>query len=103
MGISIISSNFKGQRTKSVDLFSSQVSSREQLMIMENMGTGTLFKRNTSWTNGAELPKSSKPTAASKRLIYEVIERNLMTRTHLAKVLQIDPANITRIWQELLG
>jgi len=40
--------------------------------------------------------------AARKRLIYEVIERNLMTRTQLAKVLQIDPANITRIWQELL-
>jgi putative transposase len=40
--------------------------------------------------------------AARKRLIYEVIERNLMTRTQLAKVLQIDPANITRVWQELL-
>ena len=40
--------------------------------------------------------------AARKRLIYEAIERNLMTRTQLAKVLQIDPANITRIWQELI-
>jgi len=39
--------------------------------------------------------------AARKRLVYEVIERKLMTRIQLAKVLQIDPANITRIWQEL--
>lgn len=42
-----------------------------------------------------------KVVAARKRLIYEAIERNLMTRTQLAKVLQIDPANITRIYQEL--
>lgn len=40
--------------------------------------------------------------AARKRLIYEAIKRNLMTRTQLAKILQIDPANITRIWQELI-
>jgi len=40
--------------------------------------------------------------AARKRLIYEAIERNLMTRAQLAKVLQIDPANITRIWQQLM-
>jgi REP element-mobilizing transposase RayT len=39
--------------------------------------------------------------AARKRLIYEVLERDLMTRTQLAKVLQIDPANITRVCQEL--
>jgi REP element-mobilizing transposase RayT len=39
--------------------------------------------------------------AARKRLIHEVLERELMTRTQLAKVLQIDPANITRICQEL--
>lgn len=39
--------------------------------------------------------------AARKRLIYEAIKRNLMTRTQLAQILQIDPANITRIWQEL--
>jgi len=39
--------------------------------------------------------------AARKRLIYEVLERELMTRTQLAKALQIDPANITRICQEL--
>ncbi len=42
-----------------------------------------------------------KVVAARKRLIYEVLERDLMTRTQLAKVLQIDPANITRICQEL--
>lgn len=40
--------------------------------------------------------------AARKRLVYEAIERELVTRTELAKVLQIDPANITRIWQELI-
>ncbi|HWR05278.1 transposase [Sporomusa sp.] len=40
--------------------------------------------------------------AARKRLIYETIERKLMTRTQLAKVLQIDPANITRICHELI-
>ncbi|SMD03932.1 transposase [Sporomusa malonica] len=40
--------------------------------------------------------------AARKRLIYEVIDRNLMTRTQLAKMLQMDPANITRIWQALM-
>jgi REP element-mobilizing transposase RayT len=39
---------------------------------------------------------------ARKRLIYETIERKLMTRTQLAKVLQIDPANITRICHELI-
>ncbi|MBP2634013.1 MAG: transposase IS200-family protein [Firmicutes bacterium] len=42
-----------------------------------------------------------KVVAARKRLIYEALERDLMTRTQLAKVLQIDPANITRICQEL--
>ncbi|WP_371372543.1 transposase [Sporomusa aerivorans] len=41
--------------------------------------------------------------AARKRLIYEAIERELMTRTQLAKVLQIDPANITRMWQEIIN
>jgi REP element-mobilizing transposase RayT len=40
--------------------------------------------------------------AARKRLIYETIERKLMIRTQLAKVLQIDPANITRICHELI-
>ncbi|SMD00614.1 transposase [Sporomusa malonica] len=40
--------------------------------------------------------------AARKRLVYEAIERALLTRTQLAKVLQIDPANITRMWQELI-
>ena len=42
-----------------------------------------------------------KVVAARKRLIYEMLERDLMTRAQLAKVLQIDPANITRIYQEL--
>ncbi len=42
-----------------------------------------------------------KVVAARKRLIYEALERELMTRTQLANVLQIDPANITRICQEL--
>ncbi|VBB06622.1 Hypothetical protein LUCI_1858 [Lucifera butyrica] len=41
--------------------------------------------------------------AARKRLIYEAIERNLMTRREMAKLLQIDPANITRICQQLMG
>jgi putative transposase len=40
--------------------------------------------------------------AARKRLIYEAVKLNLMTRTQLAKTLQLDPANITRIWQELI-
>lgn len=35
--------------------------------------------------------------AARKYLIREAIERGLMTRTELARLLQIDPANITRI------
>ena len=38
--------------------------------------------------------------AARRRLIYEAIERDLMTRAQLAKILQMDPANITRICQE---
>ena len=42
-----------------------------------------------------------KVVAARKRLIYEALKRDLMTRTQLAKELQIDPANITRIFQEL--
>lgn len=42
-----------------------------------------------------------KVAAARRRLIYEAIERNLMTRTKLANLLQIDPANITRICQQL--
>ncbi|MBU2703516.1 hypothetical protein Ga0466249_004661 [Sporomusaceae bacterium BoRhaA] len=41
--------------------------------------------------------------SGQKRLIYEAIERNLMTRAQLAKVLQIDPANITRIWQQSIN
>ncbi|AJQ28769.1 transposase [Pelosinus fermentans] len=41
--------------------------------------------------------------AARKRLIYEAINRSIMTKMQLAKLLQIDPANITRIWQAKVG
>ena len=41
--------------------------------------------------------------AARKRLIYEAIERNLMTRTEIAKLLQMDPANITRIYHQMMN
>lgn len=39
--------------------------------------------------------------ATRKRLIYEALKGDIMTRMELANVLQLDPANITRTWQEL--
>lgn len=42
-----------------------------------------------------------KVVAARKLLIYEAVENNVMTRQQLARALAIDPANITRIIQEI--